>query len=156
MTRVNAVFFGRFLGVPNLKPGASLRLCAAAPSVPELAKLDRAPAVAQAWAALLAATEDAGAAVLSEAARVRIGERIAAWDGSDPGLGSTWMREAASPLRENERAAAEFALTCALAAYRVDDALTAKVRKTNPTDRELVSIAAWASSRATRRIASWL
>jgi hypothetical protein len=123
--------------------------------VPELAKLDGAPAVAQAWAALVAAADDAGAAVLSESARTLIAERISIWDGSDPGLGSTWTHDVVAALREEDRAAATFALTCALAAYRVDGKLIDEVRKTNPTDRELISMA-WASVRATRRIASWL
>jgi len=156
MTRVNAVMFGRTLAVPNLEPGASLRFCQAGRPEPELAKLGAAPAVAQACAAFVAAAEDAGAAVLSEAARTAVGEKIRAWDGSDPGLGSAWTHDAVVTLPEAERAAATFALTCAMAAYRVDDRLIATVRTTHPTDRELISIAAWASARAARRIASWL
>jgi len=156
MTRVNAVFPGYWLGVPTLKPGLSLKFCQKTRSVPELARLEGRPAVAQAWSALVGAADDAGAAVLSGAARASIAEKIRAWDGSDPGLGSEWTRDVAGALKQEERAAATFALTCALAAYRIDGRLVAEVRKTKPTDTELVSIAAWASVQATCRIASWL
>jgi AhpD family alkylhydroperoxidase len=156
MTRVNAVFPGRSLGAPNLEPGSSLQFCQKARRVPELAKLDEKPEVADGWAALVAAADDAGAAVLPAPVRTLIGEEIGAWDGSDPGLGSGRIHDAVRELREEERAAATFALTCAFAAYRVDDRLVTQVRIAYPTDRELVSIAAWASARATCRIASWL
>lgn len=155
MTRVMAVFPGRILGVPNLQPGASLQFCPSSPPVPELAKLDRAPEVAAAWAALVAAAEAAGAAVLSTACREVVAEAITGWDGSDPGLGSAWIQDTVAPLPEREHPAARFALVCALASYRVDRGVVDAVRPTHPTDADLVSVAAWASTRAALRIATW-
>jgi AhpD family alkylhydroperoxidase len=156
MTRVNALFPGRLLGVQNLAPGASLRFCAVSRTVPELAKLDPAPAAARGWGALVATAEDVGSAVLSARTRAVVGEVIDAWDGSDPGLGWEWAHAPVSPLSQDEQASATLALTCALAAYRVDRKLVESVRRTHPADAQLVAIAAWASARATRRIASWI
>ena len=119
-------------------------------------RLDPAPDVARGWAALAASSEAAGSAVLSAGCRSAAGEVIAAWDGADPGLDPAWRRDAVAPLPPDEQPAAAFALTCALASYRVDRALVESVRATHPSDTAVVSIAAWASARATRRIATWL
>jgi AhpD family alkylhydroperoxidase len=156
MTRVNGIFPGRMLGVAGLQPGASLRFCPEAPRPPELARLDPAPDVARGWAALAASAEAAGSAVLSAGCRSAVGEVIAAWDGADPGLALGWRDDAVASLPPDERPAAAFALTCALASYRVDDRLVASVRAAHPSDAAVVSIAAWASARAARRIAAWL
>jgi AhpD family alkylhydroperoxidase len=147
ITRVNALFPGRLLGAPNLEPGDSLRFVKEAPLPPELRKLQAAPEVAVAWGALCVAAEQCGERTLSTHVRTAVGELVDAWDGTDPGLG--WRAPDEGP-------GARFALTVALAAYKVDDALVATTRRSHPTDAELVSVAAWASMRATRRIASWL
>lgn len=156
MTRINAIFPGRLLGVPSLEPGASLRFCRQTRSAPELAKLDPAPDVARGWGTLVASAEDAGSAVLSAACRSAVGQVIAAWDGADPRLDPAWRDDVVSSLPPPEQPAAAFALTCALASYRIDRRLVASVRVAHPADSEVVSIAAWASARATRRIAAWL
>ncbi|HUP86438.1 MAG TPA: carboxymuconolactone decarboxylase family protein [Acidimicrobiales bacterium] len=156
MTRVMGVFPGRILGVPNLQPGASLRFCPSSAPVPELAKLDKAPEVAAAWSALVAAAEAAGTAVLSGTCREVVAEAITGWDGSNAALGTGWIDETVGPLPEGERPAARFALLCALASYRIDNGVVDAVRPTHPTDADLVSVAAWASSRAALRIATWI
>jgi hypothetical protein len=156
MTRVNGVLPGRLLAVANLKAGSSLQFCQTARRLPELAKLEGAPAVGQAWAALAAAADDAGAEFLSAETRALVVEELTAWDGSDPGLVSKWVPDRIAALHEEECAIATFALTCALAPYRVSGEMLAEVRKTTPTDTALISVAAWASARAARRIASWL
>jgi AhpD family alkylhydroperoxidase len=156
MTRVIAVFPGRLLGAPNLDPGASLPFCSPSPKVPELVKLESAPHVAAGLAALAASAENAGQVVLTESCRKVVEDAIHGWDGGDPGLGSAWIREVVGSLPGDEQSAATFALVCALAWYRVDRRILAAVRSTHPTDPDLVSIAAWASMRATLRIASWI
>lgn len=156
MTRINGVFPGRLLGVGNLRPGASLAFCGPSSPAAELAKLDRAPDVGRGWGAFVAAAEDAGSAVLSQECRSVIGEVIATWDGSDPPLGRGWRDAAVAVLSPGYRPAAAFALTCAVASYRVDRQLVNAVRASHPSDTAVVSIAAWASGRAVRRIAAWL
>jgi AhpD family alkylhydroperoxidase len=156
MTRVNGVFPGRQLGVASLEPGASLRFCRETCRPPELAKLDPAPYVARGWGALAASAEAAGCAVLSAESRSAVGEVITAWDGADPGLDRAWRDDAVASLAPDEQPAAAFALTCALASYRVDRRLVESVRAAHPSDTAVVSIAAWASARAARRIAAWL
>ena len=156
MTRVNGIFPGRLLGVASLEPGASLRFCRETCRPPELAKLDPAPDVARGWGALAASAEAAGCAVLSAESRSAVGEVITAWDGADPGLDRAWRDDAVASLALDEQPAAAFALTCALASYRVDRRLVESVRAAHPSDTAVVSIAAWASARATRRIAAWL
>jgi hypothetical protein len=156
MTRINAVFPGRLLGVGNPEPGSSLAFCRAFSPVPELAKLNRAPHVGRGWAAFVAATEDAGQGVLSEACRSVVGDVIATWDGTDPQMGTQWRDDVVAILPPRDRPGAAFALTCALASYRVDQPLIDAVRAVHPSDAALVSIAAWASGHAVRRIAAWL
>lgn len=156
MTRINAVFPGRLLGVRNLEPGTSLAFCGEASPVAELAKLNRAPEVGRAWGAFIVAAENGGVATLSDACRSVVGDAIGRWDGADPPLGKLWREEIGSALPPAERPLAAFALTCGLAPYRVDDALVGAVRAIRPSDAAVVSIAAWASGRAVRRIASWL
>ena len=135
------------IGIKNPEPGASLRFVAEAALPSELVKLEPAPEVARAWAALCDVAERCGERTLTTRVRTAVGDHIASWDGTDPDLG--WRAPDEGP-------GARFALTVALAAYRVDDRLIEETRATHPTEAELVSIAAWASARAARRIASWL
>jgi hypothetical protein len=156
MTRVNAVFPGRLIGVGNLEPGTSLAFCRAFSPVPELAKLDRAPDVGAGWAAFAAAAEDVCPDVLPAACQSAVGDVIATWDGTDPQLGTRWRDDAVADLAPRDRPVAAFALTCAFASYRVDQPLVDAVHAIHPSDAALVSVAAWASGRAVRRIATWL
>jgi AhpD family alkylhydroperoxidase len=156
MTRFTAVFPGRLLGAGGFEPGASLAFCPSSPTAPELAKLDEAPTVAAGWAALVRSADEAGAAVLPASSRSAIARAIDAWEGTDPGFGSVWIEDVVGSLPQDEQPAATFALVCALAPYRVDRGLVEVVRRTHPTDGDLVSIAAWASMRATLRIAAWV
>lgn len=156
MTRVMAKFPGRLLAVPNLEPGASLEFCEPGPPLAELAPLEPAPAVAAAWAALAGAAEDAGAASLSAPARTAVGSAIREWRGEDPQLGPTWADNVTGQLAPDDHVAAQFALLCAVAPYRITRRRADAVKDTGKTDADLVGIAAWASMRATRRIATWL
>lgn len=156
MTRINAVFPGRLLGVGNLKPGASLAFCGETSLVAELAKLNRAPYVGRAWGAFVAAAEDGGRATLSDTCRSVVGDAIARWDGTDPPLAAGWRDGVVTALPVDDRPLTAFALTCALAPYRVDRALVDAVRSIHRSDAAVVAIAAWASGRAARRIAMWL
>ncbi|MGH3517959.1 MAG: carboxymuconolactone decarboxylase family protein [Haloechinothrix sp.] len=156
MTRVLGRFPGRLLGIANLEPGASLQFCTSAPTVPALTSLEKAPQLAAAWSALVAAADSAGEAVLSDRTRTVIFDTIESWTGADPGLGSDWMRRAVASLPEDEHAPATFSLVCALAPYRVEDRLVDAVRTTHPADADVVAIAAWASVRAALRIGTWI
>jgi hypothetical protein len=81
---------------------------------------------------------------------------LAAWDGTDPPLGSDWLQRAVSGIDLESAPAARLALLVALAPYRVDDAAVNDFKRNRPSERELVAAAAWSSFRAARRIGCWL
>ncbi len=156
MTRVNGVFPGRRLGVGQLAPGASLVYCGASPSIPVFTRLFGASEVARAWEAFGAVTDEAGAEYLSPESRSAVVTAVGSWDGTDPPLGRTWLDPVTVVVAPSERATTAFAVTCALASYRVDQSLTDAVRAEGATDAALVSIAAWSSAQAVRYIAASL
>lgn len=152
MTRVMAVFPGRILGVPNLQPGASLRFCPSSPPVPELAKLDQAPEVAGCAGRRCRGCGRCRALCGLSRGRGR-GDRRLGRLGSGAGIGLDQRHG-----RPAARRRASGGQICArlLASYRVDRGVVDALRHTHPTDADLVSVAAWASTRAALRIATWI
>ncbi len=139
----------------TLTPGASLGWLAPADLPADLSWARPRPEIAAGFASLAAATETAAGGLLGEgAAAVR--ERIAAWRGEDPPLAGGWVEDATAGLPAEHRAAANLALLVALAPYRVGPAEVAAFRAGRSSDRALVTVVAWASFTAARRITTWL
>lgn len=137
---------GRFL--LELEPGATLpdEFHWAVPNV----------AVAGSLARFAAVAEAAGREAVHPEVRALVEEVVGRWDGSAPGLSRGWVERPVAGLGEAQRPAARLALLTALAAYQVDESVVATFRTATPGDRELVSLTAWASYVATKRISSWL
>jgi hypothetical protein len=100
--------------------------------------------------------EAAGEKNIAEPVRGLLEARLARWNGEDPGFSSSWMDEATAGLSTGNQSAARLALMTALAAYRVDESAVAAFRDQQPSDDALVSLTAWASFAAMKRISSWL
>jgi AhpD family alkylhydroperoxidase len=139
-----------------LKPGAALAWLPEAPLPDDLAWARPHPTIAAAFARAAASFERSGAAVLPDAVRTRVHERIAHWDGDDPGLGRGWLEPAVAGLAREHHAAARLALLTALAPFQIDDAIITDFRRTWPDDAALVAATAWASFQAARHIGTWL
>ena len=105
------------------------------------------------WAAVF---ETAGRDALPDDTRVLVRERIAAWNGEDPGLSRGWVQEAIARLDETAKPVARLALLTALAPYQVDAGVIEAFRAQQPKDDRLIAAAAWASFTAARRIGTWL
>jgi AhpD family alkylhydroperoxidase len=138
--------------------GATLALLPDAPLPHDFEWAAGSPAIAGAWARFCAVVEAHGEAALPPAVRARVGEALARWDGSDPGLGRDWLERAVEPLDEAERPAGRLALLVALAPYRVDDRIaTAAVPQDGAGgDARLVAAVSWSALAAARRLAHWL
>jgi AhpD family alkylhydroperoxidase len=140
----------------RLAPGASLRFLTPAELPADLAWARPRPEIAAPFASLAAAVEAETREVLGGGAAKAVRERIAAWTGEDPPLGSAWIDEVVTAVPERQRAATRLALLTALAPYRVGPDEVAAFRAAWPGDRALVAVTTWASFTAARRIAGWL
>ena len=67
-----------------------------------------------------------------------------------------WVEDAVADLSDDEKASGRLALLAALASYQVDEDLIKSFRQHFPSDKQLISTAAWASFVAAKRVASWL
>jgi AhpD family alkylhydroperoxidase len=146
----------RVVGV-DARPGQSLELLP-----------DHAPHAAFAWASGNPHVSDALAkfngAIEAQARRAMpeevmriVGEAVGRWDGSDPELASAWLDDGQRMLQDPGHAPTlRLAMLTAMAPHRVNATLVDQARRQGCGDRELVSIVAWASLQAARRIASWL
>ncbi|MEV0677461.1 carboxymuconolactone decarboxylase family protein [Actinosynnema sp. NPDC050436] len=145
---------GRFMVVGARRahpPGVTARLLPAAPLPPDLAWAAATPAVGDALGRVAAAFEAGGRRTLSDPARELVTARIAAWDGTPPGLDRGWVREAVRELPTDEQPGAALALLVAFASYQVDDAAVTAV---GGGDAALVELAGWAAFSAARRMAA--
>jgi len=136
--------------------GASLELLPAAELPADLAWAAASPTVASAFARWAAVIEAAGRNALPDDTRLLVGERVAAWNGEDPGLSRGWVEEATAGLDEADKPAARLALLTALAPYQVDASVIEAFRAQQPGDDKLIAATAWASFTAARRIGTWL
>lgn len=136
-------------------PGESLAFLPPAPRPAHLAWASGVPEIAAAFAALAAATEAAGAAILGGAA-LRVRERLGAWTGEEPPLGGGWLDEPLAGLPERERSAGRLALLAALAPHRAHGGEVEAFRRRWPGEAPLVGTLAWASFEAARRVSEWL
>lgn len=136
-------------------PGASLELLPDATLPADLGWASKAPILAGAWARFAAAVERAGELALPAEVRTLVADRLASWNGEDPGLGSSWVEDALGGLENEKRPAGRLALMTALAPYRVDESVVAPFRD-GRADPELVAAVSWSALAAARRIGSWL
>ncbi|MEV0694686.1 alkylhydroperoxidase [Streptomyces sp. NPDC050388] len=128
-----------------LRPGGNEDLLPAAPLPPGLEWARTNPAVADALGRSVAAVENA-AHWVPRPVRALLTSRLAQWDGSPPGIGRSWLRDALTGHLPGEDAAtARLALLTAFAAHQVTDADVAAFRERHPGDRELVELTSWAS-----------
>ncbi|MEU4765744.1 carboxymuconolactone decarboxylase family protein [Actinosynnema sp. NPDC023794] len=149
-------FLGKFMGTSARKdypPGRSLRLLAEAPQPDDLAWSSANPVIADALGRIAAAFDAGGERALSQPARDLVLDRIAAWDGTPPGLSRAWVTEAVAGLPAEDRPGATLALLVAIASYQVDDDTVAAF---GGDDRRLVELVSWAGFAAARRMAGLL
>jgi AhpD family alkylhydroperoxidase len=128
----------------------------AAETAEHLAWAAASPAVAAAFSRFTAAVERAAQPTLTPETRARVSARLAHWRGEDPPFGSLWITEVAAGLEPAQTAAVRLALLAALAPHRVDEQEIARFRTHWPGDAMLVSVLAWGSFHAARRISEWL
>ena len=150
-----SLWFSRALRRPKT-PGESLRLLPDAPLPPDLSWAASAPNVAAAFARWVAVVERAGADVLDPAVRAVVQARVDAWRGEDPGLSRAWVEQAVRGLDKDNRPAGQLALLTALAPYQVDDTVIHAFRERSPGDPQLLTVLAWSSLAAARRVGSWI
>jgi AhpD family alkylhydroperoxidase len=148
---------GRFKALVSARrvPGESLALLEPAELPADLPWARGNPNVAGAFARFAAAVEKAVQDALPEGVRERVVERLAAWDGTDPGFGGLSEEELDGIPRE-ERAAGRLALLTAFASYRVDGAVIAAYRARRPADSQLLGAVSWVSYVAARQVGQWL
>lgn len=135
--------------------GDALALLPAAPVPADLSWTRGARHLEGAFARAAEAVEEGGRRRLPEAVRELVSARVAAWEGSPPGLGRGWAEAAVAGLPERQRPAARLALLTALASYQVDDAVVADFQRGEPGHRALVEVTAWAALAAARRVGAW-
>ncbi|MBN3933095.1 carboxymuconolactone decarboxylase family protein [Streptomyces verrucosisporus] len=126
------------------RPGEGSGLLPPAPPGPRWAGTGP---VADAVGRATAAVDDAARWVPPQVRRL-LESRLAAWDGSPPGLGRIWLEETlAGSLRPpaEDLPTARIALLTAFAPYQVTEADVAAFRERHPGDRKLVELTAWAS-----------
>ncbi len=136
--------------------GDSLSLLPKAAPAAGLEWAEPAPAIHQALSALLEAIEDASQAYLDAQSKQRVLNAIEEWRGEDMPLGSQWIDQALDGLGQDSRPAARMALLAALASYRIGQDEVAAFRTRWPAGPGLVSVLAWGSLQATRRLTSWV
>ncbi|MCG5216084.1 carboxymuconolactone decarboxylase family protein [Streptosporangium soli] len=139
-----------------MPPGDALGLLPAAPLPDDLSWAAGTPSLAAAFAGATAAIEEAGRRSVPDAVRELVTAELTGWDGRPAGLSRAWAADAVAPLPAAQRPAGRLALLTALASYQVDQAAVAEFRQTEPDERALVELTAWASLSAARRVGSWL
>ncbi|GAA0379174.1 alkyl hydroperoxide reductase AhpD [Acrocarpospora corrugata] len=143
---------GAMMGASARKPrppGDSLRLLPDAPLPAELSWADGNPYVAGAVARATAAVAAAGERSVPEPVRDLVTAEVGKWDGTPPGLSTAWATEAAAGLAPGHRPVARLALLTAKASYQAGTAIDA-FRATDPSDRALLEVTAWASMMTAR------
>ncbi|NTW10073.1 MAG: alkylhydroperoxidase, partial [Chlorobiaceae bacterium] len=148
-------FFGGAIRLEK-KAGTSLGMLPEAPLPEDLAWAKPSAEVAGAFAAFAREIEKAGETAIPEKVRAAIKEAIATWDGSDPGTGTAWMEAMLKRLDEPDITAGRLALLAALAPYRITEELVTAFSAQFPEDADLLSVLAWGSFTAARKIGTWL
>lgn len=141
----------------DARPGESLALLDDAPLDDAFAWARDTPTIAGAFARWNAAVERAGE-VVPQAARTRLLETLARWNGEDPALGSAWIRDASDGLDGFERDAFALLARVALASWTITDDVIEAWRRGNKdsNDAALVATVSWAAFATARRIVEWV
>ncbi|MEI8032966.1 MAG: carboxymuconolactone decarboxylase family protein [Chlorobiaceae bacterium] len=153
--QVAAWFFGSAIRLEK-EPGTSLMLLQEAELPDDLLWAKPSPNVSGAFARLARAVEQAGSSALSSEVRLVVTRAVASWNGIDPEISSGWYEEATQGLGATDKIAAKLALLTALAPYRVDEPIVNAFTAAFPGDAKLLSLLAWSSFTAARKIGTWL
>ncbi len=153
--RMGGWFFARSVRRAR-QPGESLRILPEATLPGDLSWATGSPAIARAFAAFAAAVEEAGSQALAAEVQKCVIERVASWNGVDPGLGRSWVRPAVDQLSSELQPQARLALFAALAPHQIGEDVIEDFRARCPGDEKLLGALAWSSFTAARRIGSWL
>jgi AhpD family alkylhydroperoxidase len=136
--------------------GAALDLLPAAPLPVDLRWAAGNEPVADAFGRAVAAVEAAGRRALAEPVRVLVTAAVSTWDGRPTGPSRGWADDAVAGLLAAQRPAGRLALLTALAPYQATGSVIDEFRRDRPDDAELISVTAWASLTAARRVGSWM
>jgi AhpD family alkylhydroperoxidase len=144
---------------PVPAPGDAIGLLPVAPLPAEFSWAASAPTIAEALARSAATIDEAGKRAASPQVRELVLSTLEDWSGEPPGLSSAWAGSAVAGLAEGDRAAGRLALLAALSPYQVRQADIRDYRQSGgaaATDEQLISLTAWASMTAARKVGSWL
>lgn len=150
---------GRFLRSTargELEPGAALDLLPEAPMPDDLGWAAGRQVIADAFARAIAAIETAGARAVDDRVRDLVTSELAGWSGQAVGLGRSWADDALTKLANPDRPAGRLALLIAFAPHQVGPRDIEEFRRGQRSEEDLISLAAWASLAAARRVGSWL
>jgi len=112
--------------------------------------------ISSAYASFCHLINSTGKQYLSPNALQIVEKAIASWHGEDMGLSQKWADNLITKLDRPSQSVARLALLSALAPYQVDARVIRQFRENHADDEALLSITAWASFTAARRIGSWL
>jgi AhpD family alkylhydroperoxidase len=146
----------RKAGAGPLPPGASLGLLPAAPLPADLGWAAANPVLADGFARAAAAIDAAADRTVAEPVRELVLAELAGWGGESRGLSRSLVTDAADRLPAPHQAAGRLALLTAFASYQVDDQIVEACRRGQRGDEELITLTAWASLAAARRIGQWI
>jgi AhpD family alkylhydroperoxidase len=151
--RIAAPLFRKLLS-RNVTPGDSVKLLPAAELPQDLAWAAADPVIADAFARAAAAFDAAGRRALPNRVRDLVTDRLASWQGEDPGISRGWVETAVEPLPPLDRPLGRLALLAAFASHQVDAEVLDNVRtRRGPIDdRTLLVASGWASFTTARRI----
>jgi hypothetical protein len=150
---------GRFLrstASGAIEPGAALGLLPEAPVPDDLGWTAGNQVIGDTFARVIAVIEAAGARAIADPVRDLISSELAGWSGQPAGLGRSWVDDALSRLAPADWPAGRLALLVAFAPHQVGPGDIAEFRQSQRSDEDLISLAAWASLAAARRVGSWL
>ncbi|HYK90665.1 MAG TPA: alkylhydroperoxidase [Acidobacteriota bacterium] len=153
--RAGGWYFARFVRRARQRAGPGIEIPGR--GLPEDLKWSAAAhPIARAFGIFAAATDAAGAATLPAEVRACVLERLAKWDGADPGLDRSWLELPVRTLSSEHKPRARLALLGAFAPYQIDGDVIREFRSRQAFDQELLGCLAWASFAAARTIGTWL
>jgi AhpD family alkylhydroperoxidase len=144
---------------PAPAPGAAIGLLPAAPLPAEFSWAGTEPTIAEALARSAATIDAAGKRAVPAQVRELVLSMLDGWSGAPPDLSGAWADTAVAGLAEADQAAARLALLTALSPHQVRPADVRDYRHSGgdaATDEQLISLTAWASMAAARKVGSWL